>query len=85
MNDRSIPHELEHRIKVDVAHYHGSLPERVAIAWRGYLAALLEWSVISISAHDRLRGMLPEIENDPVTDIMLGRCEGPSQPSNGET
>jgi hypothetical protein len=73
MTDAEMQNELEQRIGVDIAHYKGTPPERVAIAWRGYLAALLEWSVISIQAHDRLRDLLPDIENDPVRDIMLGR------------
>jgi hypothetical protein len=73
VDKKDIEEELNHRIGVDVRHYKGTLPERVAIAWRGYLAALLEWGVISIQAHDRLVKLLPDIENDPVVDILLGR------------
>jgi hypothetical protein len=73
----SIADELEHRISVDLAHYHGQFPERVAIAWRGYCAALLEWGVIDVRHHDRLLRLLPDIENDPVTDILLGRGDEP--------
>ena len=73
MDKDSIVTQLEHRISVDLAHYHGEFPERVAIAWRGYCAGLLEWGVIDVRHHDRLLRLLPEIENDPVNDIMLGR------------
>ncbi|MBK8170376.1 MAG: hypothetical protein IPK60_08510 [Sandaracinaceae bacterium] len=65
--------ELTERLQKDIDHYGGSLPERVAIAWEGYRAALLEWDLISISDHAHLRGMLPHIHDDPVVKILLGR------------
>ncbi len=65
--------ELGERILADVRHFGRGLPERNAIAWRGYLAALLEWDVISVAHHDDLVRLLPTIVDDPVTDILLGR------------
>lgn len=66
--------ELTNRINRDIDHFDGCLPERFAIAWRGYLAALLEWQLISVSNHDQLSDLLPQLEEpDPVVAIMLGR------------
>jgi hypothetical protein len=67
--------ELAHRIRADLKHYSGSLPERVAIAWRGYLAAMLEWHLISPAGHDELLRNVPPIADDPVLDILRGRDE----------
>jgi hypothetical protein len=65
--------ELKARIDADVRHLGGVLPERNAIAWRGYLAALLEWNLISVALHDDLLRLLPPIDDDPVVDILRGR------------
>jgi hypothetical protein len=64
---------LRYRLDTDVAHYGGALPDRPAVAWRGYLAAMLEWGLISVAEHDALLRLLPEIPDDPVVDILLGR------------
>lgn len=45
---------------------------RVAIAWSAYLAALIEWDLLSVDDHQRLQSLLPPIENDPATAILLG-------------
>ena len=65
--------EIQSRIQRDIAHYGGRLPERVALAWSGYLAALIEWNLISVSENDQLIGLLPPIDNDPAIAILLGR------------
>jgi hypothetical protein len=65
--------ELRDRLQADVDHYGGVLPERVAIAWSGYHAALIEWGLISIPDHDRLAELLPPIDDNPVYDILVGR------------
>lgn len=65
--------ELSRRIRKDIRYYEGSLPERVAIAWSGYLSALLEWGLISVSDDEELHALLPKIEKNPVYDIMVGR------------
>lgn len=72
----AIADELERRISADIRHYGGAMPERAALAWGGYLAAMLEWDLISVSAHDRLSDLLPRhesTEEDPVLAIFLGR------------
>jgi len=65
--------ELRIRIQLDIDHFGGDLPERFAIAWRAYLAALIEWKLISIADHEALCKMLPAVEDDPSVAILLGR------------
>jgi hypothetical protein len=65
--------ETKDRIDADSAHYGGTLPERAAIAWYGYLAALIEWGLISPSEHKRLTELLPPVDNNPASAILLGR------------
>ena len=65
--------ELQGRIQDDIDHYGETPPERVAIAWSGYLAALLEWDLISVGDHERLSWILPPIDDNPVHDILVGR------------
>jgi hypothetical protein len=47
--NEDIQAELMFRINADIEHFGGTLPEKTAIAWRGYLAAMLEWSLISVA------------------------------------
>jgi hypothetical protein len=70
---RNIEAELRERIQADRSHFGGTLPERYAIAWRAYLAGLMEWGVIEVSVFDRLTVFLPEVADDPSVQIMLGR------------
>jgi len=73
MSDRPTLEELQDRIQREITHFGGVLPERVAIAWDGYIAGLLEWSLITPSEHSKLSDMLPEIPDNPVMAIFLGR------------
>lgn len=66
--------ELKKRIKehLDYCHDKSSL-EDTSIAWGGYIAALLEWDVISAEEHEKLNDLLPKLSrNDPVIQIFLG-------------
>jgi hypothetical protein len=65
--------EIEERIRRDLKYFNGELPARNAIAWGAYIAALLEWGQISVSEHSRLCQLLPQIEDNPVLAILLGR------------
>jgi hypothetical protein len=65
--------ELLHRIAADIEHHGGALPERTAIAWRGYLAAALEWSVITVEQYDSLLVRVPPVRDDPAIAILRGR------------
>jgi len=65
--------ELKSRIEKDIAHFQGAMPERYAIAWRAYLAGLLEWNVLGIPTYDKLLDLLPEVDDDPSIEILQGR------------
>jgi hypothetical protein len=70
---KDIAAELVDRINADVKHFDGVLPERTAIAWRGYLAAALEWDVISVEQYDSLLAQIPPVSDDPAIAILRGR------------
>ena len=65
--------EILARIRGDAEHFGGRIPERTALVWRGYLAALLEWDLISISQYDELLTHIPEVLDDPAVAILRGR------------
>jgi hypothetical protein len=65
--------ELKNRIQRDTDAFNGKLPESFSIAWSGYLAALIEWDLLSIADHERLVSMLPKVQNNPSVKILLGR------------
>jgi len=46
--------------------------ERQACCWQGYLAALLEWDLISPNDHKQLAELVPVEEPDPSMSIFLG-------------
>jgi hypothetical protein len=72
-----IGQQIKYRIQVDIDHFGGSLPERFAIAWDAYLAAMLEWQIITTEIYDNLVSLIPEIsEPNPVLTIFLGREDG---------
>lgn len=73
MSSKPTLEEIKDRIQQEITYFEGVLPERVAIAWDGYLAALLEWNLISPTDHQVAAGMLPEIPDNPVIAIFLGR------------
>jgi hypothetical protein len=65
--------ELSYRIDADINHFGGMLPERTAIAWRGYLAAMLEWDLIPVAQYEALSARLPSVDDDPAVAILRGR------------
>lgn len=70
---KNIAEELAHRIQADANHFGGLLSEKYAIAWRGYLAALLEWNQISTLQYECLLTRIPSLEEDPAVAILRGR------------
>jgi len=64
--------ELEKRINKAIAHFGGTLPKDDALVWDGYLAALLEWRLISVDDHLRLVGLLPRDIPTATRGIFLG-------------
>ena len=74
MTKEEIAKEIKSRINTDAKVLDGNLPERFALAWHGYLAALLEWQIIGIPQYDELFEILPEIDDpNPITTIFTGR------------
>ena len=67
--------EMKFRIQRDINYFDGNLPERDAIAWRGYLAALGEWGLLSHPDLDAIKALLPPIDadDDPTSAILVGR------------
>ena len=65
--------ELTYRIQADMDHFGGRMPETTAAAWRGYLAAMLEWNLLSVAAHDELVARIPAVKDDPAVAILTGR------------
>ncbi|MEW5929913.1 MAG: hypothetical protein AB1941_20865 [Gemmatimonadota bacterium] len=80
--------ELRGRIR-DSARFHGEpLPREMALAWHGYLAAALEWGLISVAQHEELSGMLPPPPGEFIDTLFLGREEeggaAEARPSGGD-
>jgi hypothetical protein len=73
MATQDIAAELMYRINADIEHFCGALPEKTAIAWRGYLAAVLEWNVITVEQYDSLLARVPSVSDDPAIAILRGR------------
>jgi hypothetical protein len=71
--DQSTQDELAARIHADATHFAGELPRDYAIAWRAYLAGLLEWGVLDVASHTALVGLIPPVDDDPAVTILLGR------------
>jgi hypothetical protein len=69
----AISAELAARLQADLDHHGRALPEALAHAWRGYLAAALEWNVITVADYDALRARLPAVADDPAITILRGR------------
>jgi hypothetical protein len=70
---RDLTIEISHRIQADLEHFGGVMPEMTAAAWRGYLAAMLEWNLISVAQYDQLLTKIPEVRDDPAVAILSGR------------
>lgn len=71
--ERDIVAEMSHRIQADIDYFGGTMPERTAVAWRGYLAAMLEWNLIPVAQYDQLLAKIPEVKDDPAVAILRGR------------
>ena len=50
----------------------GNFTDYDSACWNGYIAALLEWGLISIEEHRCLVEILPKLEPDPTLPIFLG-------------
>ncbi|MET3725148.1 hypothetical protein [Sphingomonas trueperi] len=68
--------ELANRI---VRHLSWRNTEAVALIWPGYLAGLLEWSLIEVSTYDRLGKLLPEVGSKALVELFLDEPISPEQ------
>jgi hypothetical protein len=72
MKEKPTCNELEDRIREDEDFHSGQLPTQHAAAWSGYIAALLEWSLITEEEHRRLQNHLGPDAALPALAIFLG-------------
>lgn len=70
---RDVFSELSYRIQADIDHFGGGMPEKTAITWRGYLAAMLEWNLLPVAQYDALLARIPPVNDDPAVAILMGR------------
>ena len=66
--------ELRIRIIKDLERYQPS-DVLAGAAWAGYLAACIEWDLITPAGHARLLALLPPLSPDPSVGILLGHDE----------
>jgi len=57
----------------------GMMPREAALYWSGYLAGCSAGGGISGADYWYLKGLLPELENDPVPDLVCGRGDIPDE------
>lgn len=72
MESRERAEELRGRILDAVRFYGEPLPREMVMAWHGYLAAALEWGLVSVAQHADLSGMLPPPPEPFITHVFLG-------------
>ena len=69
---QEITKDVRYRIEEQISHFGGVLPERHAIGWGGYLAALWKKGLLTYSDYDTLANLLPDvIAPDPIKDIFI--------------
>lgn len=57
--------------RISSAKAKSSYTDRNACCWQGYLAALLEWDLITPEQHRQLSAEAPTAEPDPSSEIFL--------------
>ena len=50
----------------------GIVSRDAGLVWDGYIAALLEWGLISPADHSELSALLPQVADNPVLGVFLG-------------
>ncbi len=72
MNIKPTEIELKARIEQQLLHRGNSI--NVALIWRGYLAALLEWGLLEPSAYDRLTDILTSVGLKEIDELFAGEA-----------
>ena len=72
VRSKEITENVSYRIQEQIDHFRGVLPERYAIAWGGYLAALWEKGMLTFDDYRSMGRLLPKIAApDPIEDIFI--------------
>ena len=72
VRSKEITENVSYRIQEQIDHFKGVLPERYAIAWDGYLAALWENGLLTFDDYRSMGRLLPKIAApDPIADIFI--------------
>ncbi|WP_426268885.1 hypothetical protein ACN9MB_11225 [Dyella kyungheensis] len=69
--------ELRNRILRQLEWRHGE--NEAALLWRGYLAALFEWSAIDLPAYERLSMLLPDVGSSELFELFGDEKNTPEQ------
>lgn len=74
MTNKEIVQTIELRIRADIKHFNGALPERFTLAWQGYVAGAFEWGNLQPPDYKYLVSLLPKVESpNPILEIFEGR------------
>lgn len=73
-SQQNVFEELNYRLENEIKNRKSKFDNTVNAAWRGYLAAVLEWGIIKVDEFDKLNNLLPPLENDPSLKIFSGYC-----------
>lgn len=69
---------IDFRIQEQIDYFDGVLPERHAIAWGGYLAALFEEGLLERKRYRELTQLLPPIASpNPIRDVFIFEPKNP--------
>ncbi len=66
------PRIEELRLRLEEVRARDDYDDRHACCWQGYLAALLEWDLITPNEHQELSKIVPVGEPDPTLVVFLG-------------
>ena len=73
-----IRNRLRNHIQEQIVHFGAPLPERHALVWAGYLAALLDEGLLDFTHYKELKRLLPKIADpNPVEDIFIFEPDNP--------
>ena len=53
--------------------------DTIALIWRGYLAALLEWGLIEVHAFNKLSALLPDVGYKELHELFLDEPINPER------
>jgi len=88
MAERPTVAEMRDRFTQCAQHYGSTIPRDAGLVWDRYIAALLEWGLISPADHSELSDLLPKVTDNPVLGVFLGwdqdAAPGTSLGSTGE-